>query len=78
MATSNQIHLQPEDFAIIEGLAKEISWPEKEVENLHAEIFGRLSSSCPGPRLSDRTGLQERFGTCCARRRSPQYPGIRQ
>lgn len=45
MATPNHAQLQPEDFAIIEGLAKEISWPVEEVENIYAEIFGRLSSS---------------------------------
>ncbi|SEL31317.1 DUF3562 domain-containing protein [Nitrosovibrio tenuis] len=45
MGTSNHAQLQPEDFAIIKGLAKEISWPVEEVEDIYAEILGRLSSS---------------------------------
>jgi hypothetical protein len=45
MATSKHTQLQPEDFAIIKGLAKERSWPVEEVENIYAEILGRLSSS---------------------------------
>jgi hypothetical protein len=45
MATSNHAQLQPEDFVVIKGLAKEISWPVEEVENIYAEILGRLSSS---------------------------------
>ena len=45
MATSNHAQLQPEDFVVIKGLAKETSWPVEEVENIYAEILGRLSSS---------------------------------
>ncbi len=45
MATSNHTRLQPEDFAIIEGLAKEISWPVEEVKNLYVEILEQLSST---------------------------------
>jgi hypothetical protein len=45
MVTSNHAQLQPEDLAIIKGLAKETSWSLEEVENIYAEILGRLSSS---------------------------------